>query len=111
MASTQDYINYVLEQINDAGNITCKKMFGEHAIYVDHKVVALICDNQLFVKPTEAGRKHIGDVEEAPPYPGAKMSFLIGDKADDKAWLCQLIRITADELPESKPKKKKSKEK
>jgi TfoX/Sxy family transcriptional regulator of competence genes len=86
-------------------------MFGEYALYSDGKVVALICDNQLFVKPTESGRALIGDVKEAPPYPGAKMYFLIEEKVDDREWLSELIRITTKELPEPELKKKKVKRK
>lgn len=110
MASTQDFVDYVVEQIEKAGTITYKKMFGEYAVYSDGKIVALICDNRLFIKPTEGGKAFIGDVTEAPPYPGAKMSFLIEDKIDDREWISELIRISAKELPEPKPKIKKSKE-
>ena len=83
-------------------------MFGEYGIWCDGKIVVLICDNQVFVKPTKAGRAYIGDVTEAPPYPGAKNSFLIED-IDDRDWFSQLIRVTVAELPEPKPKKKKKK--
>ena len=92
--------------MENAGTITYKKMFGEYALYSDGKVVALVCDNQLFVKPTEGGRSFIGDVVEAPPYPGAKMSFLIEDKIDDREWISELIRITAKELPKKNKKSK-----
>ncbi|NLD94586.1 MAG: competence protein TfoX [Fibrobacter sp.] len=108
MASTQDFVDYVLEQIENAGVITCRKMFGEYAIYSDKKVVALICDNQLFIKPTIGGKTFIGNVTEAPAYPGAKMSFLIEDNLDNSEWISELIRITARELPQPKPKKKKT---
>jgi TfoX/Sxy family transcriptional regulator of competence genes len=109
MPSNQDFVDYIVEQIENAGTITYKKMFGEYAIYSDNKIVALICDNQLYIKPTEGGRAFVGDVKEAPPYPGAKMSFLIEDKIDDREWISQLVRITANELPQPKPKKKKYK--
>jgi TfoX/Sxy family transcriptional regulator of competence genes len=109
MSSNQDFVDYIVEQIENAGTITYKKMFGEYAIYSDNKIVALICDNQLYIKPTEGGRAFVGDVKEAPPYPGAKMSFLIEDKIDDREWISQLVRITANELPQPKPKKKKYK--
>ncbi len=107
MASDLSFVEFVVDQIENAGVITFRKMFGEYAVYCDGKVVALICDNQLFIKPTEAGRSFIGDVVEAPAYPGAKLSFLIGDKLEDREWLSQLIRVTVKELPEPKPKKKK----
>ena len=86
-------------------------MFGEYVLYSNGKVVALLCDNQLFIKPTKAGRAFIGDVVEAPPYPGAKLSFLIQDEIENREWLSQLIRLTEAELPAPKPKKKKKKKK
>lgn len=108
MASDQAFVDFVIDQIDNAGDITGRKMFGEYAVYSNGKLFALICDNKLFVKPTEAGRTFIGDVVEAPPYPGAKLSFLIEDKLEDREWLSNLVRITVRELPEPKPKKKKS---
>ncbi len=107
MASDLDFVEYVMDQIRDAGSISYRKMFGEYAVYLDGKVVALICDNQFFVKPTVAGRAFIGEVVEAPPYPGAKPSFLIDEQLEDSDWMCSLMRMTADELPIPKPKKKK----
>ncbi len=83
-------------------------MFGEYVIYADNKLFALVCDNKLFVKPTDGGRSFIQDVKEAPPYPGAKPCFLIEEKIEDQKWLSELVRITARELPEPKPKKKKA---
>ena len=85
-----------------------RKMFGEYAIYIDGKVVALICDNRLLVKPTDAGRSFIGNVVEEPPYKGAKNSFLIQEKIEDADWLVELFRVTEAELPAPKPKKKRA---
>ena len=82
-------------------------MFGEYALYSGNKIFALICDNKLFIKPTIAGRNYIQNVVEAPPYTGAKPSFLIEDKIEDHEWLCTLVKLTVSELPEPKPKKKK----
>jgi TfoX/Sxy family transcriptional regulator of competence genes len=109
MATDQSFIDFITDQLENDGRISTKKMFGEYAVYFDTKVVALVCDNRLFIKPTEGGRKFIGNVVEAPPYPGAKNSFLIEEQIEDREWLNELIRITALEVPEPKPKKKKSK--
>jgi len=109
MASDLDFVEFVVDQIENAGAIAYRKMFGEYALYCEGKVVALICDNQLFVKPTEAGRLFIGNVVEAPPYPGAKLSFLIEEQFEDKDWISNLIKLTEKELPEPKPKKKPKK--
>ena len=105
MASDQTFVDFLVDQMNEAGSIAYRKMFGEYAIYCDGKVVALVCDNQLFVKPTEGGKTYIGTVVEAPPYPGAKMYFLIEDQFEDREWISDLIRITAMELPLPKPNK------
>jgi TfoX/Sxy family transcriptional regulator of competence genes len=107
MASDQNFVEFIIEQIKNAGEITAKKMFGEYGIYADGKIFGLICDNKLFIKPTKAGREFIGRVIEAPPYEGAKPSYLIEDKIEDSEWLSELVRISVKELPTPKPKKKK----
>ena len=109
MASDQTFIDFLVDQMGEAGSITYRKMFGEYAIYCGGKVVALVCDNQLYVKPTEGGKTYIENIVEAPPYPGAKLYFLIEDKFEDREWISDLIRITAKELPSPKPKSKKIK--
>lgn len=89
-----------------AGQIRYRKMFGEYAIYCNEKVVALVCDEKLYLKITEAGRAFMGEVVEEPAYTGAKMSFLIEDRLEDSEWLAELVSITEKALPEPKPKKK-----
>lgn len=108
MASDLSFVEYACEQMGGAGAITFRKMFGEYAIYCEGKVVALVCDNRLFVKPTAAGREIAGQLAEAPPYPGAKPSLLVGEEIEDREWLSTLIRITEKELPVPKERKKKS---
>ncbi|MDI7191339.1 TfoX/Sxy family protein [Leptospira santarosai] len=111
MASTIDFVSYATEQMGQAGVVSFKKMFGEYAIYCSQTLVALVCDNRLFVKPTQG----VDSPTEAPPYPGAKPSFLIENQIDDAPWLSELIRITARELtpakkrPGGKPKDTRSK--
>lgn len=107
MASDQNFVDFVLGQIKNAGRITAKKMFGEYGIYSDEKLFALICDNKLFIKPTNLGREFIGDVVELSPYDGAKPCFLIEDKMEDIEWLSELVRLSVKELAAPKPKKKK----
>lgn len=110
MATRQSTVDFILEQIEAAGNVYAKKMFGDYGIFCDDKTVALVCDGQLFVKPTEAGRKFLGEIEEGCPFPGAKPWFLItGDKWDDRAWLTSLIQISASELSVSKKRARSSK--
>lgn len=103
MASDASFVDYVCDQMRAAGSISSRKMFGEYAVYCDGKVVALICDDQLYVKPTEGGRILIGAAVEAPPYPGAKPHFLVTDRVDDREWLGALIAATVTELPHQGP--------
>lgn len=110
MATKQSTVDFLIEQIAHAGEIRYRKMFGEYAIYCNDKVVALVCDDQLFVKPTTIGRTLVGEGHDAPPYPGAKPYLHISeDYWDDQEWLTRLIAQTAEELPLPKPKKQKKK--
>ena len=105
MASDQKTVDYLTEQMTGAGDIRSRKMFGEYVIYCDDKVVALVCDNQLFFKVTEPGRAIVKDPVLGPPYPGAKDSFVINQADWENAdYLSRLARVTADALPQ--PKKK-----
>jgi len=88
-----------------AGQITFRAMFGEYALYCGGKVVALVCDDRVFLKPTAAAQTLVGAVEQAPPYPGAKPHWVIDALLDDAETLAQLIHTTADALPMPKPKK------
>lgn len=107
MASKQNFVDFITEQIQNTGIITTKKMFGEYGIYSDGKLFGVICDNKLFIKPTKAGREFIGNPIELSPYEGAKPSFIIEDKVEDSEWLSELVRMSLNELPAPKPKKKK----
>ncbi|MES2153201.1 MAG: TfoX/Sxy family protein [Pseudomonadota bacterium] len=106
MASTQSTVDFIVDQASAAGAVSARKMFGEYGLYSGEKMVALVCDDQLFVKPTPGGKAHIGEPVEAPPYPGAKPCFLIsGALWEDRDWLAELIRITERGLPP--PRKKR----
>ena len=112
MATDAGFATFVVEQAGDAaaaGDVRVRRMFGEYALYFGEKVVGLLCDDQLFLKPTEGGRALLERVVEAPPYPGAKPYFLLGDELDDRPLLAALLQRTAAELPEPKPKKPKVK--
>jgi len=106
MASQQKTVDFILEQVAGAGVVSARKMFGEYGVYCDGKMVALVCDDQLFLKPTAQGRTHIGEVVEAPPFHGAKPYFHIaGDMWDDADWLADLVRLTTAALPTPPPKR------
>lgn len=100
MASNPEYVQYIADQLREAGQITYRKMFGEYGMYVDGKIFAVICDNQLFIKITEAGRKLRPELEEAPPYEGAK-NYLLVEDIDDQEALAELVKATSAELPAS----------
>lgn len=106
MATEQKFVDFIMDQIGFSERITYKKMFGEYGLYFDNKLFGLVCDNKLFIKPTQSGKEYIKNIVEASPYPGAKPIFLIEEKLDDREWLRKLVKITIDELPEPKPKKK-----
>lgn len=90
-------------------------MFGEYALYSDDKVVAFVCDDELFIKPTEEGRAFVeaaGALDEAPAYPGSKLYLRVrGDRWEDRDWLTTLVDVTAAALPAPKPKRPKVKPK
>ena len=104
MASDIGFVEYVCEQIRGAGRISHHRMFGEFAVYCDGKVVALVCDNQFFLKPTDAGKDLLDRVKQAPPYPGAKPYYLIDAQLDDAEAASAIVRATADALPAPKVK-------
>ncbi|MBY0402633.1 MAG: TfoX/Sxy family protein [Cyanobacteria bacterium] len=117
MGTQQSTIDYLMEQLevaSKAGAPSCliyvKKMFGEYGLFREGKMVALVCDDQLFIKPTAVGRTLLGKVQEAPPYPGAKPCFLIPrERWEDFDWLLEVFKRSADELPFPKVKKPKAK--
>ncbi len=109
MSSKFSFVQFITDQIQSAGQIRFRKMFGEYAIYCNNKVIGLVCDNQLYIKPTEGGKQFIGNTIEIAPYPGARPYFLIQDKLEDVDWLSELVRITCNELACPEPKSRKCK--
>jgi TfoX/Sxy family transcriptional regulator of competence genes len=111
MSTEQSTIDYILDQASEAGDLCARKMFGEYALYCNNKVVALVCDDQLFVKITEAGKVFLdGDYQEGRAYQKAKPSILVdAELIEDGKRLTELISLTADALPMPRPKKKKIK--
>lgn len=111
MSSKQSTVDFLVDQISHAGAVSAKKMFGEYGLFCDGKMVALVCDDQLYVKPTPLGRAFVGACAEEPPYPGAKACLLIaGEHWDDREWLSHLVKVSASQLPMPKPKAPRKKE-
>jgi len=107
MATSQTTIDFILDQLAPAGEVSARKMFGEYALYCDGKVVGLICDDTLYIKITTPGKEFVGKYyQEGYAYPGAKVSMMIDEgRVEDHEWLSELIRITAKNVPFPKPKK------
>lgn len=110
MSTSPETMDFICDQLRSLNGVRTRKMFGEYALYLGEKVVALVCDEQLFVKMTPAGREWLGErLEEGEAYPGSKPYIVVGaEDLEDPERLCQLIRITADAVPLPKPKKPKA---
>ncbi|MEA4973763.1 MAG: TfoX/Sxy family protein [Candidatus Metalachnospira sp.] len=106
MATTKEYADFIISQLDTLGDTASRKMMGEYVLYYRGKVFGGLYDNRLLVKITEAGKNVIPDAPEEIPYQGAKPMLLVED-VDDKELLNRLISSMYDELPMPKPKKKK----
>ena len=107
MASTKDYLDYVLEQLGEAEDISHRVMMGEYILYVQGKVFGGIYDNRFLVKPTKSAREMLPDAPMELPYESAKEMLLV-DQLDDRELLAALVTAMAEELPA--PKKKRQSE-
>ncbi len=112
MATKQSTIEFIQDQLASLKDISARKMFGEYALYYQGKVVALVCDDTLFVKMTDEGKQFIGEnYEEGCAYKGAKASLKINvEQMENREWLSQLIQITAEhvQIPKRKTAKNDS---
>lgn len=107
MSTRRETITALLDALSDAGPISAKAMFGEYSLYLGDRVVALICDDRLFVKPTPGALALMPGATMAPPYPGAKPHILAEDALDDPDPVAQALRAALADLPPAKPKKRK----
>ena len=104
MASSKDYLDFVLEQLSSLDDITYKAMMGEFIIYFRGKIVGGIYDDRFLVKPTKSAMELMPEATYVLPYEGAKEMLLVDD-IDNKDFLVKLLQAMYDELPA--PKKKK----
>ena len=104
MTSDRDFVEYVANQAGLGSALTHRKMFGEYALYLNGTVIAFVCDNQVYVKPTAEGRSVLKTVAEHPPYPQAKPYFRLDGELEDRELLQRLFQVTARALPVPKPK-------
>ncbi|WP_405345812.1 TfoX/Sxy family protein [Ruminococcus sp.] len=105
MSSSNGYLNYILEQLSEAEDISHRAMMGEYILYCRGKVIGGIYDDRFLIKPTEHAKKKMPEAVYELPYEGAKEMLLV-DNVEDKAFLAQLVNGVADELPAPKKKKK-----
>ena len=106
MATSKEYMNFILEQLSQLEEITHRQMMGEYIIYYRGKIAAYVCDDRLLVKPVEAAKALMPDASYEPPYEGAKDMLLVED-VENREFLTELFDAMYDELPMPKPKKKK----
>ena len=104
MASTKEYLDFILEQLSGLDEITYKAMMGEYIIYYRGKIVGGIYDDRFLVKNVKTAREMMPDADLELPYEGAKEMLLVDD-VDNKEFLKDLFEAMYDELPA--PKKKK----
>lgn len=107
MASSREFVEYAAEQLSGAGEIRYRAMFGEYGMYCDGKLFAMVCDNQLLFKDTEAGRRVAPELSLEEPYPGGRPCLLV-ENLDDREGLARLARATCDALPLPKPGKRRA---
>ena len=108
MSTSKDTIAFIEDQLSGLP-IRTSPMFGEYGIYYDDKVVGFICDDTLFIKPSDVDKTVLDGTVMAPAYPGSKLYHSVpGDLLEDADWLQKAIRATADALPAPKPKKPKA---
>ena len=105
VASHLDFVNYVSDQLREAGAIRSRKMFGEYGLYCNDIFFGVICDDQLFVNVTPAGEAAFPSLPKAPPYEGAKDYILVED-VDNAPLLAELVTVTCEALRQMQPKRK-----
>ena len=105
MACTEDYINFVCSQIEGVGVVRAKKMFGEYGVYVDEKMVMMVCDDIVYVRQLPEIAELMRDAECGFPYPGAKEHYILD--VDHKSHAQKVVKVLAEVLPFPKPRTKK----
>ncbi len=107
MASTKEYLDYIMDQLSELDEIGCRRMMGEYILYYREKVIGGIYDDRLLVKPVPAAVRMMPDAHTELPYEGAKEMLLVED-VDDREFLCELVRSMWEELPGKNMKKRKA---
>lgn len=106
MASSKEYLEFILEQVSELDNVSYKAMMGEFIIYYEGKIIGGIYDDRLLVKPVQSAINYMPNAVYELPYDGAKEMLLVDD-VDNKEFLIGLFDAMYDDLPAPKPKKNK----
>lgn len=104
MASSKEFLEYILEQLSEVEEITYRAMMGEYIIYYKCRIAGGIYDDRLLIKPVKSAIDYVSDIRYEVPYEGAKEMILI-EEVDNKEYLTELFKAIYDDLPT--PKKKK----
>ena len=92
MATSKEYMDYILDQLSGVEGITHRKMMGEYILYIHGRIAAYVCDDRLLVKPVAAAKRLLPDAPREAPYPGAKEMLLVED-TDDRVLMERLLQI------------------
>ena len=92
MATSKEYMDYILDQFSGVEGITHRKMRGEYILYIHGRIAAYVCDDRLLVKPVAAAKRLLPDAPMEAPYPGAKEMLLVED-TDDRVLMERLLQI------------------
>ncbi len=104
MASSKEYLVFILDQLSGLDGVSFRPMMGEYILYVHGKVIGGIYDDRLLVKPIPAVQALMPDAPREIPYPGAK-EMLLADNVDDRDFLCALLETMDRELPEKRSRR------
>ena len=105
MATTKEYLAFILDQLSEVEGITHRMMMGEYMIYHHGKIAAYLCDDRLLVKPVASAVRLLPEAPYEPPYEGAKDMLLV-ERVDDRVFLKQLFEAMYPELPAPKKGRK-----
>lgn len=104
MASSKEYLAFILDQLSGLDGISSRAMMGEYILYYHGKIAAYLCDDRLLVKPVPAAKSMLPNAPMESPYEGAKEMLLV-EAVDDRAFLETLFQAMFAQLPEPKQKK------
>lgn len=107
MASSKEYLDYILDQLSLLDDLSCRAMMGEYIIYCRGKVIGGIYDNRFLIKPAKAAKALMPDADMELPYPGGKEMLLVTD-TENREFLKELVEAVYAELPEQKRRKIKT---